>query len=128
MNRLEIALTIVLAVVVTAAAPLIAETPQPTVAAEQTYLLSCSGNDAAIKLKVVERSEVNQSRYVDLVGLRLWVDNAESQRRIPTRIADPAAARRLVTEQLDAKLRETGVEPDTIPVRGEEGKRMGIDG
>ncbi len=95
---------------------------------ENTYLLSCAADGTAIEINVVERGAVKQNVSVDVAGLRLWVDNAESQRRIRARIADPAAASRLVLASLTAKLRETGIEPDMVPVRGEEGKKMGRDG
>lgn len=53
----------------------------------QTYLLSCSDGNTAI----------------DDAGVRLWVDSAESQQRIRKRIANAAAARRLVGDDVENK-------------------------
>ena len=85
-------------------------------------------NGPQVEIDVVDRSKINKDLFVDIIGLRLWVDGVESLRRIRAQIANPTAARRLVTGQLDTKLRETGVEPDMIPVRGEEGKKAGTEG
>jgi formylglycine-generating enzyme required for sulfatase activity len=76
---------------------------------------------------VVERPTINKDIFVDMIGLRLWVDSAESANRIRALVATPAAALR-VKQQLGAKLMDTGVEPDMIPVRGNEGREMGTDG
>ncbi|MGB0579569.1 MAG: formylglycine-generating enzyme family protein [Limisphaerales bacterium] len=74
------------------------------------------------------RAEINQKLFVDTTGLRLWIHGAQTLTKIRTWIAQPAFARRLVVEQLDTKLRETGVQPDMIPVRGEEGRKLGTEG
>ena len=102
--------------------------PQPSAAApsdENTYWLSCAADGAAIEINVVERGKVNQDLYVDRAGLRLWVDNAESLRRIRARL--PSVAGPLAQPALGKKLGETGIMPDMIPVCGEEGKKMGSD-
>lgn len=106
-----------------------AETPQamPPVG-KNVYLLSHSGEEKPVTISVVERSAVNPDLYVDVAGLRLWAADAESQRRIRAQIADPAAAERLVQTSVAEKLRETGIEPDVVPVQGKEGKKSKIDG
>ncbi len=85
-------------------------------------------NGPRVGIEVVDRAKINAKLYVDTTGLRLWVADAESLQRIRNWIADPAFARRLVTTRMNANLRETGVEPDLIPVRGDEGKKAGIEG
>lgn len=80
-----------------------------------------------VSVEVVDRSKINRDLFVDIVGLRLWVDNAESLSRIRARIATPSAALR-VRHQLGAKLMDTGVELGMIPVRGEEGRELGTVG
>ncbi|MBM3892569.1 MAG: formylglycine-generating enzyme family protein, partial [Verrucomicrobia bacterium] len=97
-------------------------------ASGQTFLLSCPKGDGTIGISAVDRAQVKPNLFVDLAGLRLWVDKAESLQRLRTRVADPAAAYRLVLASLTEKIRETGIEPDTVPVRGDEGKKMGTEG
>ncbi len=94
MNRLENVRVLMLMVAAVAGNTLFAQTPPKTVALDQTYLLSGSADGSAIKTNVVERSAVNRERFVDIAGVRLWVDNAESLARIRARIAEPSAARR----------------------------------
>ena len=94
---------------------------------KQTYLLSCPSGDAAIEIKIANRADIKQELLVDIAGVRLWVDNAESLQRIRNRVSNAAAARRLVADDVDKKLRETGILPDTTPVRGEEGKKLGTE-
>lgn len=79
------------------------------------------------QVEAVDRSNINQTSYVDMAGLRLWTDNAESRRQLRGRIANPSAAIG-IRGQVGAAIMENGVEPDTIPVRGEEGKKAGTDG
>ncbi|MBI5757451.1 MAG: SUMF1/EgtB/PvdO family nonheme iron enzyme, partial [Planctomycetales bacterium] len=94
---------------------------------KQTYLLSCVSGDAPIGLMIVDRADFKQELAVDIAGVRLWVDNAESLQRIRNRVSNAAAARRLVADDVDKKLRETGLLPDATPVRGEEGKKLGTE-
>lgn len=98
--------------------------------ADRTIQLRASPDADGQKVEVVvrERSAIDEKLYVDTTGLRLWVDKVESLKRIREWIADPAFVRRLVVDQLDEKLRETGVQPDMAPVRGEEGRKMGVEG
>jgi len=85
-------------------------------------------NGAQVQIGGVDPAKINRDLFVDATGLRLWVDTAETLRLVRAQITDPAFARRLVTEQLDTKLCETGVQPDMIPVRGDEGKKTGREG
>ncbi len=59
--------------------------------------------------------------------MRLWVDSSESARHIRGLISTPAAAFH-VKQKLGEELMETGVEPDMIPVRGDEGRKTGTEG
>lgn len=105
-----------------------AESPKSaTEPTKQTYLLSCPSGDAAIELKSVDRVDIKQELAVDIAGVQLWVDNAESLQRIRNRVSNAAAARRLVADDVDKKLRESGILPDATPVRGEEGKKLGTE-
>lgn len=100
------------------------DTPQK----QKTYLLSCPANDASMDLQIIDRAEVKKDHFVDVAGLRLWVTNGDSLQRIRRKIADPAAALHLIQGVLAEKMRQTGVEPDMIPVRGQDGKKLGTLG
>jgi len=103
------------------------QAPKQPAGKDQTYLLSAAP-DGAVKVSVVPRNEVKPGLFIDLAGLRLWVDNDDSLKRIRVRITDPVLALNLVQSAVDEKLRETGALPDMIPVRGEEGKKRGTEG
>ena len=83
-------------------------------------------NGPQVQVDVVDRSKINKDLYVDVVGLRLWADNAESHKLLRSQVANPIAAQR-IRQQLTVKIMENGVEPDTIPVRGEEGRKMATE-
>ena len=95
---------------------------------ERTIQLRIAKNGGQkVEVVVQNRAAINKRLFVDTTGLRLWVAQADSLSKIRSWVANPAFARRLVVEQLDAKLRETGVQPDMIPVRGEEGRNLGTE-
>lgn len=105
--------------------------PHPSATtSDRTYVgrVTASPNGPQITIDVVDRSKINRDLYVDAAGVRLWVDSAESRQRIRTMIANPSTARNLVTSQMNVTLRESGVEPDMIPVRGEAGRQAGTEG
>jgi len=81
-------------------------------------------NGVAIEVDVTLKSDVHRDLFVDMFGLRLWCDSAESAKRIRSSIADPGTAL-AVRQKLAAKIKQTGVEPDMVPVRGDEGKKLG---
>lgn len=81
-------------------------------------------DDLQVSVEVVERSKINKGLFVDLAGLRLWCDRAESVRRLRASLANPAAAL-AVKQKVSVQIREKGVEPDPIPVHGDEGKKLG---
>jgi formylglycine-generating enzyme required for sulfatase activity len=108
---------------ITASRVVFAIEPVPDPAGKALLLRAApSPNGAQVQIDVVDRSKINKELYVDMIGLRLWIESAESRRRILARIATPAAALG-VKRQLGAKLMEAGVEPDMIPVHGEERKK-----
>jgi len=104
--------------------------PQGAAPAGKALLLRATlgANGVQVQIDVADRAKINQDLFVDTTGLRLWVDTAETLKLVRAQIADPAFARRLVTDQLDARLCETGVQPEMIPVRGDEGKKAGTAG
>ena len=75
----------------------------------------------------VDRTGIDADLFVDLAGLRLWTDTAETRGRLRRRVADPAAALG-IREQIGKAIMNHGVEPDMIPVHGEAGKAMGTEG
>ena len=97
-------------------------------ASTSTCSLTQPADNAPVQIAVVERGETSTKLFVDIAGVRLWVRDAESLVRIRSRISNPVAARNLIQQTLAEKLRETGIEPDMIPVHGEEGRKMGADG
>jgi formylglycine-generating enzyme required for sulfatase activity len=103
--------------------------PQAAPAAKALLLRATPGpNGPQVQIDVVHRSTINTDLFVDTTGLRLWGDSPATRKLVQSQITDPAIARRLVTVQLDTRLCETGVEPDMIPVRGDEGKQAGTEG
>ncbi|MBL6707540.1 MAG: SUMF1/EgtB/PvdO family nonheme iron enzyme [Planctomycetaceae bacterium] len=86
-----------------------------------------SPDGSQVVVDAVDRTKVNEKQFVDMIGLRLWVDNADSLQRLRAFVSTPGAAL-AVKEKLGASIMETGVEPDMIPVHGEEGKKLKTDG
>lgn len=105
--------------------------PRPSTAtSNRTYFgrVTTSPNGPQITLDVVDRSKIKSDLYVDVAGLRLWVESVESRASIRGMIDNPATARDLVTNKMNATLLASGVEPDMVPVRGEEGQQAGTEG
>jgi formylglycine-generating enzyme required for sulfatase activity len=86
-----------------------------------------SPDGSQVVVDAVDRTKVNEKQFVDMIGLRLWVDNADSLQRLRAFVSTPGAAL-AVKQKLGASIMETGVEPDMIPVHGEEGKKLKTDG
>ncbi|MEO2018286.1 MAG: SUMF1/EgtB/PvdO family nonheme iron enzyme [Fuerstiella sp.] len=95
----------------------------------RTYLAHVTpGPDGPqITINAAERSSVNQDLFVDVAGVRLYADSADTRKRLRYHISNPAAARNLVANQMNVTLRETGVEPEMIPVHGDEGQKSDTD-
>ena len=89
---------------------------------------SPNSNDPQFNIEAVDRSKINRNLFVETTGLRLWIDNTESLKLVRAQITNAAIVRQLVTVQLNAILCETGIEPDMIPVRGDEGKKADPEG
>jgi len=84
-------------------------------------------NGPQIQVDVVDRSKLNKSLFVDMAGLRLWTDTTESRQRVRNLAANPSSALS-VTEMVARQLMASGVEPDVIPVHGDEGQEAGTEG
>ena len=80
-----------------------------------------------VHIDAVDRAKINKDLFVDLVGMRLWMDNTASAKHVNALFASPADALR-VKQQLGDKIMETGIEPEMIPVRGDEGSELGTEG
>jgi len=117
------------AVAVVIVALLHASAEQSLIASDRALLLraTSSPNGPQIEVDVVDRSQLNTGIFLDMAGLRLWIDTAESQQRVRNVVANPASALS-VTEKVGAAIMASGVEPDTIPVKGEEGRKSGTEG
>lgn len=89
--------------------------------------LSPGSNENQVEVAAVDRSKTDETLYVDLAGLRLWIDSAESRNRLLSLVASPATAIE-VRNRVSKAITELGVEPDMIPIRGEAGKALGTDG
>lgn len=86
-----------------------------------------SPNGPQVQVDVVDRSKVNKSLFLDMAGLRLWIDTAESRQHIRNFVANPSLALS-VTENVGRQIMASGVEPDVVPVRGDAGKQTGTEG
>jgi formylglycine-generating enzyme required for sulfatase activity len=93
-------------------------------AGDQTLILRTATGE---QIEAIDRQKINKDLFVDLAGMRLWTDSAETAKQIRTRIAAPAAAVGL-RSQVSKIITEIGVEPDMIPVRGDTGKAAGEEG
>jgi formylglycine-generating enzyme required for sulfatase activity len=152
MNRVRIAVSSLMAAIVTAGLCLPAEAAEP-VPGGKTYRLDCSDDasvfelppqdlpwqelhrmldDKASKLiQIVDRSQVDSSLYIDTEGLRLYVASAACRQRfeeLPRDSGDQITLNYLVRNLLLRRYSASGIEPDRIPVRGEAGKKLGKQG
>jgi formylglycine-generating enzyme required for sulfatase activity len=122
-------LTTAVAILIAASHVVYATEPKPDTgpAGKALLLRATSGaNGPQVQIDVVDRAEVVTTLFADMAGMRLWVDHAEPHKLLQARIADPAGAL-AVKGQIGAKIMESGVEPDMIPVQGEEGKKLGTE-
>ena len=119
---------------------------------DKVYLLVCPADDNDWKListdiawpkrkqmeidragrffKVVRRSEVDESLYLNTWGLRFYVGSQadlEKLKQIPTSSDDRITSQDLVRTVFGWRHRynEPGLEPQRIPVRGEAGRKLG---
>lgn len=79
-------------------------------------------------IQVVERDQVNPSLFLDTEGLRLYGSSSECLKiyqQLPLESRERITLAYLGRNLLLRRYSETGIEPDRIPVRGEEGKKMG---
>jgi formylglycine-generating enzyme required for sulfatase activity len=94
---------------------------------DRTLRLCATNGSDSLQVEAVERGKIDEKLFADLVGLRLWTDNAKLRQQLLKRIADPVTALG-IREELVKAIMEFGVEPDTIPVGGKKGKEMGVEG
>jgi len=82
-------------------------------------------------IQVVERSQVQDSLFLDTQGLRLYVASPECLQelsQLPRESDDRITPDYLVRNLLLRRYSETGIAPDRIPVRGAEGRKLGTGG
>jgi len=82
-------------------------------------------------IKVADRAKVDQTRYLDIEGLRLFVSSRECLKtfsKLPAESSERITSGYLIRNLLGRRYAETGIEPDRIPVRGSAGKKLGTDG
>lgn len=84
-------------------------------------------NGPEIEVVAVDRAGIDKNLHVDLAGMRLWTNSAETLQLLLKPVANPASAIGVRSKVAKAIL-ENGVEPDMIPVRGEEGMTLGTNG
>ena len=102
------------------------EPPPATAESGKALLLLAApvANGMPVRIDAVDRSKIRRHLFVDMAGLRLWAADADSLKRLKALAAQPTGAAQL-RNLVARKIMETGVEPDRIPVRGDEGKRLG---
>ncbi len=101
--------------------------PQPTVNRESKALLlrlAPNSSGPQVEVDVIDRAQLNKNLYIDTAGLRLWTENTDALRTL-RKLAAKATGALSIRQQVARKIMETGVEPDQIPVRGDEGKKLG---
>ena len=77
---------------------------------------------AAQLIQIVDRSEIDESLYIDTEGLRLHVASAECRKRfeqLPRESEDRITLAYFVRNLLLRRYSATGIEPDRIPVNGD---------
>jgi hypothetical protein len=79
----------------------------------------------------LDRSQVDQSLYVDTYGLRLYTNSAAGQKLfsdLPQDSTTSVTLSWLVRDLLGRRYAETGVEPEIIPVNNSAAKECGVQG
>jgi len=119
----------------------------------QTYLLVCRDKADVLRLppkdlhwkelhkllddrarqliRVVDRSKIDLSLYLETEGLRLYVASPECLKmlqRLPPESNEQITLAYLIRNLLLRRYSDTGIEPDRIPVRGKAGKKLGTNG
>lgn len=82
-------------------------------------------------IKVADCDRVDQSLYLDIEGLRLYVSSRECLKtfsQLPAECSDRITSGYLIRNLLGRRHAETGIEPERIPVRGSAGKKLGTTG
>ena len=82
-------------------------------------------------IKVADRDQVDQSLYLDIEGLRLYVSSREclkTLKELPAESSQRITSGYVIRNLLGRRYAEKGIEPDRIPVRGPAGKKLGTSG
>ena len=120
---------------------------------QEVYLLDCPSDESIWKLppqglywrtlhkmldekagqliKVADRDKVEQSLYVDIEGLRLYVSSSEclkTFKQLPAESGERITSGYLIRNLLGRRYAETGIEPDRVPVTGQADTKLGIEG
>lgn len=93
----------------------------------QKYLTECSQR----LIQTVDRSETDMELSLETWGVRLYCSSQkclEAYRQLPLHSEEQLTLAYLVRNILNKRYSETGIEPERIPVRGEEGGKMGAEG
>ena len=124
-----------------------------TSATQKVYLLDCPADETVWKLppkglhwkklhqildvkarqliKVTDLAHVDQSVYLDIESLRLYVSSRECLKRfeqLPQESGEHVTSGYLIRNLLGRRYAETGIEPDRIPVRGSASQELGTSG
>lgn len=82
-------------------------------------------------IQIVDRSKVDDSRFVDASGVRLYADSAECRElfaSLPQQNESGLTLSWLVRDLLGRRYAETGVEPEMIPINNSIAKTCGTTG
>jgi hypothetical protein len=86
---------------------------------------------AAQLIKIIDRSKVGQSFHLDIEGLRLNVSSREclaTFKKLSLESTERITPGYLIRNLLGRRYRETGIQPDRIPITGDAGKKLGTQG
>jgi len=86
---------------------------------------------ARLLIKVTDHAGVDQSLYLDIEGLRLYVSSREclkTLKQLPQERSKRITSAYLIRNLLGRRYAETGVAPDRIPVNGQAGRKRGAEG
>ncbi|MFH1924054.1 MAG: hypothetical protein ABIP48_29725, partial [Planctomycetota bacterium] len=82
-------------------------------------------------IKVTDLAKVDQSFYLDIEGLRLYVSSREclkTLKQLPQESGERITSGYLIRNLLGRRYAETGIELDRVAVNGQAGKKLGTEG
>ncbi len=86
---------------------------------------------AAELIKITDRANVNQSLYLDIEGLRLYVSSQEcltTFKQLPQESSEHITSGYLIRNLLGRRYSATGIQPVRIPINGDAGGELGTRG